>query len=161
MHTLRIDTVVSLHRWFGQQKTHKLLQHILLMDVRKWTNDKAVLPTRLEILSDLETWGIHAAHNEQQKKIGWNIFFKGRISRKCGDIQMSTYNADKSIDPVPPHYYSSAWLTAGLIKELIYISLNMWQHRNRFLHNTERSVWAELSEQNYVKDWQCLEEADE
>ena len=56
---------------------------------------------------------------------------------------MSAYNADESIDPVPSHY-SSAWWTAGLIKELIYVSLNMWQHRNRFLHDTE-SARAELT----------------
>ena len=34
----------SLHRWFGRQKTHKTLQHILLMAVRNWTHDEAVLP---------------------------------------------------------------------------------------------------------------------
>ena len=80
-------------------------------------------------------------------------FFKGRISR-FGNIKMSVYNADKSIDPLPSHY-SSEWWTAGLIKEVIYMSLNLWQHRNRFLHNTE-STRAEIIDRT-----KALEEAAE
>ena len=51
---------------------------------------------------------------------------------------MAAYNADDTLDQVPSHY-SSAWWSAGLIKELIYVSLNLWQHRNQFLHDTENA----------------------
>ena len=104
------------------------------MAVQEWINNREVITTTLEVLSDLEEWGIYTALEEQQQ-IGWNNFFKGRISSKFRDIQMSTYNAEESIDPVPLHY-SAMWWTIGLIKEMIYMSLNLWQHRNRFLHDT-------------------------
>ena len=31
----------------------------------------------------------------------------------------------------------SHMVDTGLIKEMIYMNLNMWQHRNRSLHNNE------------------------
>ena len=143
----------SLHRWFGKQKTHKTLQHILLLAVRNWMHKVDVLPSRLEVPQELEDWGIHEAL-EDQKQIGWHNFFKGRISRKFGDIQMSAYNADTTLASVPAHY-SSTWWTAGLIKELIYMSLHMWQHRNKFLHDTE-SARANIADRT-----KALEEAAE
>ena len=101
-----------------------------------WIHEREVLPRRLEVPRELDEWGIQDALDEQ-RQIGLYNFFKGRVSSKFGDIQMSAYNADKSLDPVPSHYSSTCWWTAGLIKEVIYMSLNLWQHRNQFLHETE------------------------
>ena len=41
-----------------------------------------------------------------------------------------------------PLHYSATWWTAGLIKQILYFSLNMWQHRNAYLHETEATCQA-------------------
>ena len=47
----------SLHRWLGRQKTHKTLQHILLMAVLEWIDEKKVLPGQLEVPRELAKMG--------------------------------------------------------------------------------------------------------
>ena len=49
---------------------------------------------------------------------------------------MMAYKMDDKMEHIPPHY-SATWWTAGLIKEIIYLSLNVWQQRNGFLHEQE------------------------
>ena len=64
---------------------------------------------------------------------------------------MQAYRFDENLDPVQTHY-SATWWTAGLIKEMIYMNLNMWQHRNRSLHNNEVAQ-AEITDRtNALKD---------
>ena len=93
------------------------------------------MPEDIEVPENLQEWGITNAL-EEQHRIGWGNFMKGRISTKFGQIQMEAYKTSDDDNHVPAHF-SATWWTAGLIKELIYLSLNVWQQRNRFMHDTE------------------------
>ena len=66
------------------------------MAAQAWLDEKPVLPERPEVPCELEEWGIFEALDEQ-KHIGWNNFFKGRVSSKFGDIQMAAHNADDTL----------------------------------------------------------------
>ena len=110
--------------------------------VRAWI-DETEIETSFDTPPELQEWGIQDALTEQTQ-IGWNNFFKGCITKAFGNIQMKAYHADPHITQVPSHY-STTWWTAGLIKEMIYMSLNVWQHRNRHLHDSQL-VARELSE---------------
>ena len=125
---------VSLHRWFTRHKSHPVLQRLIMLAIRAWIDDTE-MSDDFEVLADLQEWGIHEAMAEQSR-IGWSNFMKGRITSRFGIIQMKAYESDESDAPLPAHY-TATWWTAGLIKELLYLSLNMWQQRNRFLHETE------------------------
>ena len=91
------------------------------------------MPEDVEIPVELQDWGVQQAF-EEQTKIGWHNFMKGRITSKFGTIQMKAYEKEDS--EIPAHF-SATWWTAGLVKEVIYVGLNTWQQRNRFLHDKE------------------------
>ena len=105
-----------------------------MISVKAWM-DETEIPSDIDVWSDLQEWGIYAAM-EEQSKIGWNNFMKGQITPKFGVIQMKAYGKDDTLQQMPAHY-SATWWTAGLIKEIIYLSLNVWQQRNKFLHDNE------------------------
>jgi len=66
-------------------------------------------------------------------------FFKGRISQTWTAIQQSEYSKqnqrriNNTEDSLPKHY-SGNWWAANLIKQVVFMSLNMWQIRNDTLH---------------------------
>ena len=132
----------SVNRWFAKHWTHPVLQKILMTAIRAWI-DETEIETSFDTLPELQEWGIQDALTEQTQ-IGWNNFFKGCITKAFGNIQMKAYHADPHITQVPSHY-SAIWWTSRLIKEMIYLSLNVWQHRNRHLHNSQTAA-SELLE---------------
>jgi len=75
----------------------------------------------------------------EQQQIGWHNFFKGRISQTWTAIQQSEYSRqiqhriNTNDDPLPKHYFGN-WWTANLIKQVVFMSLNLWQIRNDALH---------------------------
>ena len=64
---------------------------------------------------------------QDQSKIGWDQFLKGRISKHWGDIQQIHYDKERS---APSHnlkkYHDQVWWTANIIKQTVYIALNAW-----------------------------------
>ena len=142
----------SVNRWFARHITHPVLQRILMNAIRAWI-DETELETTVDMPRELQVWGMQEALNEQHR-IGWHSFIKGHITRSFGDIQMKAYHEDSHIEQVPSHY-SATWWTAGLIKEMVYMSLNVWYHRNRHLHDTQ-SAAQEILDRN-----KALQEAGE
>ena len=59
---------------------------------------------------------------------------KGRLATEWGDIQMKHYT-DVYEEDVPSHI-SATWWASEFIRQLLYFSLAIWQHRNTYLHNT-------------------------
>ena len=81
---------------------------------------------------------------------------KGRISQAFGRIQMKAYEKDDRMESSIPAHFSATWWTAGLIKEIIYLSLNAWQQRIRFLHEHEtmtQEVCNRTEALQEVADW--------
>ena len=128
-----------LHWWFSKHRTHPVIQQVLMIAIRAWINDME-LPMDLEVPTELHEWGTYKALKEQSQ-LGWNNFMKGRITPKFGRIQMKAYEQDNTMENIPVHY-SATWWTAGLIKEIIYLSLNVWQQRNMFLHKNKTMTQA-------------------
>ena len=124
-------------RWFAKHHTHPVLQRFLMLAIHAWISEQHTLRKDMGIPPDLEEWGIQDPLEEQQCT-GWSNFLTDRITSKFGIIQMQAYHNDDTIKSIPAHY-SGTWWTAISIKEMIYMSLNLWQQRNRYLHDTEAS----------------------
>ena len=94
---------------------------------------------------------------EAQSKIGWDQFFKGRIALQWGDIQQKHYDYERS-QPANnlKKYHDRQWWTANIIKQIVYVALNVWQIRNDKLHEDKKKnkYNAERDELlNDVKKW--------
>ena len=77
----------------------------------------------------------------EQNKIGWDHFLKGRLSRRFNEIQERYYKkirddvlgSERRLSPK----YKGRWWTKELIKRLIFYSLNIWQIRNEIAHTDD------------------------
>ena len=128
----------SIARWMKKAGTHKPLIPILIKAMTNWlANGK--LTIKWKFAQDEDHEGITQALTEQQQ-IGWHNFFKGRISKTWTEIQQREYSRqsqhriDTNDVPLPKHY-SGNWWAANLIKQVVFMSLNLWQIRNDALHS--------------------------
>ena len=80
--------------------------------------------------------------------IGWGNAFKGRISTLWGDIQMENYH-NKYRDVDLPWHLSPTWQASEFLRQLLYMSLNAWQHCNDYLHDREHKT-KRMQEQSAV-----------
>ena len=125
----------EVRNWMRKHHTHKELEIILLTGLRHWTTH----------CTPKETWDLdNGPYREKfeeaifdQNQIGWGNAFKGRISTLWGDIQMEHYKCRYKDDTLPRHL-TSVWWASELIRQLLFMSLNSWQHRNDYLHDRER-----------------------
>ena len=113
---------------------------IILKAMREWLNE-GILEIEWDFPEDIDHEGCTQALAEQQL-IGWNNFFKGRISKTWTEIQQREYlrqsqhRIDSNAEPLPKHY-SGNWWAANLIKQVVFMSLNLWQIRNDALHSNK------------------------
>ena len=95
------------------------------------------------INGDTQLWDITEEHDsedvnkaiKEQDTIGWEQFFRGRLSKEIGQIQDREYEILRSKDPTLQKHFTGTWWTSHLIRLIIYFSLNEWQTRNDTLHN--------------------------
>ena len=98
-----MDQCFTLLNWcFAKNRTHPVLQKLLMIAIRAWVNDTE-LSMDMEVPADLQEWGIHNALNEQSC-IGWKKFMKGHITPTFSTIQMKAYEQDYRMDGIPAHY---------------------------------------------------------
>ena len=140
----------SLYKWFATTRTHHQIKNTILIAIKAWLKQQEI-PSVWDVPSNLQEWGLDQAIADQNT-IGWSNFFKGRIAKQFGLTQMEAYRHD--LDEVPSHY-SATWWTAGLIKQMIYFSLNMWQHRNTYLHETEATRQALQDRADTIQEAAC------
>ena len=106
--------------------------------MREWLNE-GILEIEWNFPEDADHEGFTQALAEQQQ-IGWNNFFKGRISKTWTETQQREYSRqsqhriDSNDEPLLKHY-SGNWWAANLIKQVVFMSLNLWQSRNDALHS--------------------------
>ena len=106
--------------------------------MKAWLKDGTFLEIDWNFPEDDDHAGLTQALAEQQQ-IGWHNFFKGRISKTWTTIQQREYSRqsqhriDTNDEPLPKHY-SGTWWAANLIKQVVFMSLNLWQIRNDALH---------------------------
>ena len=95
---------------------------------------------------------VQEAIKEQKNTIGWDQFFKGRITTKWSKIQQKVYskiNAERrkqNKTPSSKAFSGQEWWAAKIIKQVVYYSsLNAWQIRNNHLHK-------EKEQEEYYKE---------
>lgn len=84
-----------------------------------------------QITSNFDIIGKHNENEinqaiQAQSEIGWDQFFKGRISKKWGDIQQAYYDRKwyKSSCHLK-NYHDRQWWTVYMIKQIVYLAFLM------------------------------------
>ena len=114
--------------------THPEIELIFLIGLRHWTIHHH--PKEIWELTDGPDRGRLEEAIYEQNQIGWGNIFKGRTSTTWGGIQMSHYSR-KYKDSDQPKHLSATWWASEFLRQVIYMSLHAWQHRNDFLHDRE------------------------
>jgi len=118
--------VQSIARWMKKAGTSKPLTIIILKATRAWLKE-GILEIEWNFPEDADHEGLTQALAEQQQ-IGWNNFFKGRISKTWTETQQREYSRhsqhriDSNDEPLLKHY-SGNWWAANLIKQVVFMSL--------------------------------------
>ena len=129
--------VNSIAKWMTKAGTSQPLKIIIITAIREWLKE-GKLEVDWNIPQDEDHAGLTQALVEKEQ-IRWHNFFKGRISQTWTDIQQSEYSKqsqhriDNNDDPLPKHC-SGNWWASNLIKQVVFMSLNLWQSRNDTLH---------------------------
>ena len=126
-----------LQKWMKKVHTCPEIEVIFMIGLRHWTEEG----------TPKEIWELTNGPYRQcleeaifdQNQIGWGNAFKGQISTLRGDIQMEYYRGKYQDEDLPPHL-SNTWWAGEFLRQLLYMSLNAWQHRNDFLHDREKTT---------------------
>jgi len=118
-------SLATLDNWLKDQGTDPLLRKRLILALNDWANvaePQAPSPT---------------AYETEQAHIGWDRMMDGWISRKWRDHQERIWKSIKSRK-------SSLRWTAALIQKMWDVSWDMWEHRNKELHEGDTAQQAIL-----------------
>ena len=143
----------DLQKWMKKRDTHPEMEIILLQGLRHWTTHSH--PQEIWELTDSPDRTSLEDAIREQNHIGWGNIFKGRISTIWGEVQMRFYTA-KYADTEAPKHVTPTWWTSEFLRQVIYMSLNAWQHRNDFLHDraaTERKLAARQEAVETMASW--------
>ena len=143
----------DLQKWMKKMNTHPEMEIILLLGLRHWTTHDQ--PKEIWTLSDSKDRDRLEEAIYEQNQIGWGNVFKGRISTIWGDIQME-HSLRQYPDTEPPKHLSATWWASEFLRQVIYMSLHVWQHRNDFLHDREATESRMNARQDAVEamaDW--------
>jgi len=110
----------------------------------------------------LDTWNFENEPNRDalndlvadQKEIGWDNFFRGRISIGWSKLQGDQY---ATMDlPECQACKTGTWWASTFIRQLIYFSLNTWQIRNDVLHKDKVATEYKRKTGRAVLAWTFL-----
>ena len=121
-----------LQKWMKKTNTHPEMEIILIVGLQHWTTHH--YPKEIWELTDSPDRAKLEEAIYEQNQIGWGNVFKGRISTIWGDVQ-TTHISTQYGDAEPPKHMTAKWWTSEFLRQVIYLSLNAWQHRNDFLHD--------------------------
>ena len=157
----RMECLKSIRDWMEKQQTMKLMRIVIYMRMIEWIEGGEL--THLDVREEDGGMQVQMAIIEQDK-IGWDHFFKGRVSREWQTIQDCEYERLRQQGEEIPNYKTGMWWTTRLIRLVIYFALNEWQVRNDHLHEkkekTEREVRrTQLKEMTY-KMYEAHRQAD-
>jgi len=124
------QAIEELDNWMRATKTHPQLCQDIIMGLQHWHDDQPI--------SRMPTKGSLA--RESQDNIGWGVALEGCVSLQWREEQDRFWKAFKS------RKSSKRW-TTKLIKHLILTAWDMWQHRNKALHESKQNK-QEIVEDN-------------
>ena len=134
----------GLQTWMKKANTHPEMETILLVGLRHWTEHQH--PKDIWELTDSPDRERLEEAIYEQNQIRWGKVFKGRASTIWGDVQMTHYSRHYGDSETPKHL-SATWWMSEFLRQVIYMSLNAWQHCNDFLHDREATE-KRLAEQH-------------
>ena len=126
-----------LQKWMKRVHTYPKIEIIFIEGLRHWMMHN----TQKEVW-ELDNGPHHAKLEEaifDQNQISWGDAFKVRISTLWGDIQMEHYQEQHKDTDMPQHL-SPTWWASKFLRQLLYMSLNAWQHRNDYLNDHKRKT---------------------
>ena len=142
-----------LQKWMKKADTHPEMRVILTVGLQHWTTHQ--IPKEIWDLTDSQDRDLLEDATYEQNQIGWGNMFKGRISIIWGGIQMRHYTKQHKDTGLPKHL-SATWWASEFLRQVVYMSLNAWQHRNNFLHDrdaTEKKMDARREAVETMAHW--------
>ncbi len=126
--------LAELDHWMVAAQTHPQLRQEILSGLQQWHDEKPDWPKPQ----------VRSSAVIQQDTIGWGVVLEGCLVRRWREEQDIFWKAIKS------RKSSRRWTTA-LLTRLITTAWDMWQHRNKALHesaeNKQDIVEADINQQ--------------
>jgi hypothetical protein len=123
------QTLEALKIWLEEQRTEPALQEAIIFNLQQWRQNSS--NTNRNKNSALQQTLL------QQSEMGWYSFILGRHSKGFESIQHAHYQAIQSKKT------GFRW-TVALIKKLMGVAWDMWQHRNSVLHDDPDNYHTKL-----------------
>jgi len=115
----------ELDNWMAAAQTHPQIRQDIIAGLNKW-HDNDMTPHQLRDPSLAVTL---------QDGIGWGVVFEGCLARQWREEQEIYWKAIKS------RKSSRRW-TVALLQRLMTTAWDMWQHRNKALHESDTNKQA-------------------
>jgi len=146
-------SLASLRQWLEKHDTHPELTELLCSRLSAWRNGDDLLPLEF---SDPDLYQLLT----KQDAIGWRACIDGLLVNEWAAVQASYFELFES------RRSGKRWVGA-LIKKLWDTAWDMWDHRNRVVHDQETGVraielrWAirlqfQLGAQGVMAQARCL-----
>ena len=132
----------SIKDWMVKNNTSKLMRIVIQMRMADWINGDRM--PRINVREEEGGMRVQKAVDEQDE-IGWDQFFKGRLSKEWQLIQDEEYQRLSNQGEKVLKHQTGLWWTARLIRLIIYFALNEWQVRNDTLHETKDKTAREAT----------------
>jgi hypothetical protein len=134
------QSIANLKVWLQEQRTQPGIITVLCAKLLAWQQGSTEdIP--------VETFHDLPAVVHRQDQIGWQSLLEGRPSLGWSEVQQ------RYLEWLGSRKSGLRWLTA-LIHKLWDIAWDMWDHRNRVLHDTENSVARDLEIQQITAEFQ-------
>ena len=122
--------------------TAKLMRIIIQMRMADWIKGDRM--PRINVREEEGGMRVQKAVDEQDE-IGWDQFFKGRLSKEWQIIQDEEYQILSNKGEKVLRHQTGLWWTARMIRLIIYFALDEWQVRNDTLHETKDKTAREAT----------------
>ena len=122
-------SIAALDQWLQTAQTHPQIRKDIIEGLQQWHDQIPGCRPYVE--------GSTAGHS--QDSIGWGLALEGCLAQKWREEQDTFWKAFKS------RKSSRRWTTA-LLKRLMMTAWDMWNHRNKALHEEEANKQAILED---------------
>ena len=132
----------SIKGWMLKNNTAKLMQIVIQMRMADWIKGDHM--PRINVREEEGGMRVQKAVDEQDE-IGWDQFFKGRMSKEWQIIQGEEYQTLSNQGEKILNHQTGLWWKTRIIRLIIYFALNEWQVRNDTLHKMKDKTAREAT----------------
>jgi hypothetical protein len=120
------QAIDTLEEWLRDQKTQPGITEMIGSRLRLWFYQSEL---RQQVP---DFYGLRATL-EAQDQVGWGMFLAGRLVTGWADVQK------RYLEWIGSQRSTKRW-TVAVIKKLWDLAWDMWDHRNRVLHDNDQSL---------------------